>query len=106
MIQSVDFQQAKALLDTEKDLVFLDVREADEYSSGHAVGARLCPVDSIDATTAQACIPSTSTPVMVYCRSGFRSHRAAVKLKKLGYQRIYDLGSLAGWPYGITYGEE
>lgn len=37
---------------------------------------------------------------MVYCRSGARSFEAARILRELGYRRVYDVGSMAGWPYG------
>lgn len=106
MIQSVSFDEAKQLLDSNPDAVFLDVREEEEYISGHAVGAHLFPVGTIDASSAAAYIPSKSTPVLIYCRTGRRSHQAALTLESLGYTALYDLGSLAGWTNGITYGME
>ena len=38
--------------------------------------------------------------MLVYCRSGARSFEAARILRELGYRRVYDVGSMAGWPYG------
>lgn len=105
MIESVNFKQAKALLEREPETVLLDVREEEEYISGHAQGAELLPVGAIDERSAAEHIPSFDTPLLVYCRTGRRSRRAAYLLTELGYRRIYDLGSLTGWPYGITYGE-
>ena len=104
MIHKIDFSTAKALLDARSDAVLLDVREEEEYIAGHASGAVLLPVGQINAETASR-LPGAG-PVLVYCRTGFRSHRAAMKLEKLGIDQIYDLGSLAGWPYGMRYGEE
>ena len=101
MIKAVDFAEGKALLDERKDLLLFDVREEEEYITGHAVGAVLLPVDELNAQTAAEVIESRETPVLVYCRSGIRSHAAARKLAALGYTRIYDLGSLIGWPYGL-----
>ena len=105
MIQSVSFKTAKQLLESEPNIAFLDVREEEEYISGHAAGAELFPVGAIDEASAAEQISGFDTPVLVYCRTGRRSLRAAHMLTALGYTRIYDLGSLAGWPYGITYGE-
>ena len=48
-------------------------------------------------------IPEKDTPVLVYCRSGQRSGEAAQKLAQLGYTRVYDIGSLVGWPYGMDW---
>ena len=100
-VRRISFAEGKALLDTLPDCVLLDVREEEEYITGHAVGAVLLPVDELNAQTAAEVIESRETPVLVYCRSGIRSHAAARKLAALGYTRIYDLGSLIGWPYGL-----
>ena len=101
MIQKVSFAEAKYLLDTLPEKVLLDVREEEEYITGHAVDAVLLPVDQITKETAAETIPSPDTPVLVYCRSGYRSAIAAEKLSALGYQTVYDIGSLIGWPYGL-----
>ena len=75
--------------------------EEPEYLTGHAVDALLLPVDEITAETAAELIPSLQTPVLVYCRSGRRSRRAARLLDALGYENLYDMGGLVGWPYGL-----
>ena len=106
MVQSADFSMANRMLSQEPSIVLLDVRTEEEYVAGHADGAVLLDVAEINEDSAARVIPSLSTPVLVYCRSGYRSHKAAVKLDALGYQAVYDLGSLAGWPYGMTYGLE
>ena len=100
-VRHVDFREAKRLLDTLPGCVLLDVREEEEYITGHAVGAELLPVDDITPESASALIPRFDTPVLVYCRSGLRSRRAAETLAALGYTRLYDMGGLVGWPYGL-----
>ena len=102
MIQRVDFAEAKRLLDTLPEKVLLDVREEEEYITGHAVDAVLLPVDQLTDETALDVIPSLDTPVLVYCRSGHRSSAAAHKLDEYGYTRVYDMGGLVGWPYGLV----
>lgn len=102
MIERVSFQRAKALLDTLPDCVLLDVREEAEYITGHAVDAVLLPVDELTDETAMEVIPSLETPVLVYCRSGMRSNLAAHKLDSFGYEQVYDMGGLVGWPYGLV----
>ena len=101
MIERIGFARAKELLDTEPGCVLLDVREEEEFITGHAIDAVLLPVDELTDETALDAIPSLDTPVLVYCRSGYRSNVAAHKLEDFGYTRIYDLGSLIGWPYGL-----
>lgn len=100
-IRKVSFEEAKRILDEKPEALMLDVREEEEFVTGHAIDAVLYPVDDIDYTTAAIIIPDKTTPLLIYCRSGRRSAEAAEKLKKLGYTELYDVGSLIGWPYGL-----
>lgn len=99
--EKIDFERAKALLDGGEDCLMVDVREEEEYITGHATDALLFPVDDIDADSAALLLPDKNRPLILYCRSGRRSAEAAEKLSALGYTRLYDVGSLIGWPYGM-----
>lgn len=90
------------MLMSDPSITLIDVREEPEYITGHAMDALLLPVDEITEETAEDLIPDKQSPVMVYCRTGRRSARAAVLLEELGYTQIYDMGGLVGWPYGLT----
>lgn len=103
MITKITHEQAKHLIDNE-NAVLIDVREEEEFAVNHASGAVLLPVDSIDEDSAKQIISDKTDNVIVYCRSGNRSALAATRLDKLGYTNLYDAGSLAGWPYGLSYG--
>ena len=81
--------------------VLIDVREEPEYLTGHALDAELLPVDEITEETASMLIPAKDSTVLVYCRTGRRSARAAKLLDALGYTAVYDMGGLVGWPYGL-----
>ena len=102
MITKIDFARAHDMLRSDPEIILLDVREEPEYLSGHALDAQLLPVDEITAETASELIPTPESTVLVYCRTGRRSARAARELDRLGYQKIYDMGGLVGWPYGLT----
>jgi len=97
----VDFEEAKKLIDTKPDLLILDVREEEEFITGHAKDAILFTLADINDVTAEDVIPSKDTPLLVYCRSGRRSLQAAYLLESFGYTEIYDVGSLIGWPYEL-----
>ena len=101
MAKKIDFAEAHRLLTEEKDCVLMDVRDEVEYNTGHAYDAVLLPVDDIAVETAEALAPDKDAPVLVYCKTGMRSRMAALKLEVLGYKRVYDIGSLSGWPYGL-----
>ena len=93
-------EEAKEMMDTQ-EVVILDVREQDEYDSGHIPGAVLLPVGSIAADTAAAVIDELDTVVLVYCRSGNRSKTASQALVNIGYTNIYEFGGIIDWPYEV-----
>ena len=90
--------EAKEMMDTQ-EVIILDVREQDEYDSGHIPGAVLLPVGTIDEETAAAVIPEKDATVLVYCRSGNRSKTASSALAELGYTNIYEFGGIKTWSY-------
>ena len=96
--QQISQEEAKEMMDTQ-DVIILDVREQDEYDSGHIPGAVLLPVGSIDEDTAAEVIPEKDSTVLVYCRSGNRSKTASSALAELGYTNIYEFGGINTWPY-------
>ena len=101
MVRKITFKEAGRILAEEKNAVLLDVREEDEYITGHAIDALLLPVDEITPQRAADVLPDRDAPILVYCRSGRRSRRAAALLGSVGCTRLYDLGSLIGGPYGL-----
>ena len=96
--QQITQEEAKEMMDTQ-EVIILDVREQDEYDSGHIPGAVLLPVGSINEDTAAEVIPETDSTVLVYCRSGNRSKTASSTLAGLGYTNIYEFGGINTWPY-------
>lgn len=72
--RQISQEEAKEMMDTQ-EVIILDVREQDEYDSGHIPNAVLLPVGTIDEDTAAAAIPEKDSTVLVYCRSGNRSKR-------------------------------
>ena len=95
--QQITQEEAKEMMDTQ-EVIILDVREQDEYDSGHIPGAVLLPVGSIDEDTAAEVIPEMDSTVLVYCRSGNRSKTASSALAELGYTNIYEFGGSTHGP--------
>jgi rhodanese-related sulfurtransferase len=73
--------------------MLLDVRTNGEFSSGHIDGAKNVPLHELGSRLDRL---SKKKPVVVYCRSGARSARAARMLQKAGYT-VHDLGPLHAW---------
>ena len=96
--RQISQEEAKNIMDTQEAVV-LDVREQDEYDSGHIPGAVLLPVGTISEDTAAAVIPAKDSVVLVYCRSGNRSKTASSALAGLGYTGVCEFGGINTWPY-------
>lgn len=107
MIDYISFEEGKHILGTCPGSVLLDVRTEEEYGIEHAAGAVLLPqedLETMDEGEILDVLPDLDAPVLLYCRTGRRAALAAVKLEELGYTRLYNLGGLNGWPYGMEYG--
>jgi rhodanese-related sulfurtransferase len=96
-------EEVKEALDTE-DVFLLDVRNPDEYISGHIPGAYLIPVTELDDRKIE--LPANlSYPIIVYCRSGSRSVTASEKLVTHGYLEVRNmLGGFNSWIYASETG--
>lgn len=84
-------------LEASDALFLLDVREDWEWSVGNLAdrGARLVPLGQLESRLAE--IPR-DRPVVVYCKSGQRSERAARLLVERGYLDVVNLeGGLVAW---------
>lgn len=75
----------------EKPMI-IDVRETDEFVSGHIPGARHVPLRKIDTYKG-----SKETPIYLVCHSGMRSKQAASLLIKRGYQAVNVKGGMMLW---------
>ncbi len=100
-VKPLDAARKKALLDAHPDGVVLDVREEPEFRTGHLPGARNLPLDELDAQSARELLGGEEMEIFVYCRTGARSALAVERLRECGYQNIFDLGGLTGWPYPL-----
>lgn len=93
-------EQAKNIMDTENEIIVLDVRTKAEYDSGHIKNAILLPNEDIGVQPPSE-LPNKSQKILVYCRSGNRSKQAAQKLANMGYTNIYEFGGINSWKYEI-----
>ena len=71
--------------------VLLDVREADEFQSGHIPGAVNQPLSEIEKIQI-----AKNKPLYVYCLHGSRSKRAVGILKQMGYM-AKSIGGITGY---------
>ena len=99
--EQITAQEAKAIMDTEKDYVIIDARTTEEFAEGHIADAILIPEYEI-ADRAEKELPDKDALILVYCRSGRRSKIASEELVKLGYTNVQEFGGIIDWPYEIV----
>ena len=63
--QQITQEEAKNIMDTQ-EVIVLDVREQDEFDTGHIPGAVLLPVGTITKATAASVIQDSDSVVLVY----------------------------------------
>ena len=75
----------------ERDYLLIDVRQPQEYQSGHIPGARLLPLPELEQRTEELRAQS-GKELVFYCRSGARSMRAATyAASALHLPRVHNL---------------
>lgn len=87
----IDLESFAAL---QPDAFLVDVREPDEFATGHVGTARLVPAGSLAG--AAGSLPSDRT-IYVICASGRRSLRAAGALVASGLDAVSVAGGTSGW---------
>ena len=88
--------QAKGIFDGNDGVILLDVRNPDEYASGHIEGSALIPVSELETRLSE--LPDKDAVIIVYCRGGVRSAAAYEILASNGYTQIHDMQRVGNWP--------
>lgn len=99
--QKITVEAAKSMIDQDPSVIILDVRRQDEYDEGHIPNAILIPDYKI-TELAESILKDKNQTILIYCRSGNRSKKAALNLIDLSYTKVYDFGGIIDWPYEIV----
>jgi len=88
--------EATTLINRE-DARIVDVREADEFASGHLPDALNIPASKLSERVGEL-EKLKDKPIIFCCASGMRSGKASAELKKQGFARLYNLaGGVDAW---------
>jgi rhodanese-related sulfurtransferase len=94
--KGVSVSEATLLINREDALV-LDVRETNEWSSGHIPNARHVALGQLQKHMSEL-EKFKDKPVIVCCASGNRSSSACGTLKRAGFERVFNLsGGIGAW---------
>ena len=73
--------------------IFIDVREPIEFQMGHVDGAINIPPFDLMAGAPQLANVDKDTELIIYCKSGSRSHMAMQILSQLGFTNMINGGN-------------
>ncbi len=95
-IQEVSPEDVKAMIARGDKVVYLDVREPNEWNLGRIPGAVHLPRGNLE-TKIEALV-DRQQPVVVYCARGNRSALAALTMKQMGYEKVSSMArGFGGW---------
>jgi rhodanese-related sulfurtransferase len=85
------------LLINRQDALVVDVRETAEWSAGHIPNARHIALGHLDKRLSEI-EKHKDKPVILVCASGNRSGAGCSRLKKAGFQQVFNLhGGMRSW---------
>lgn len=80
-----------------EDALMLDVREEKEYEEGHILDSLHIPLGKLGERLDELA-KLREKPIIVSCRSGHRSATACARLRKEGFETVYNLkGGVLAW---------
>ncbi len=95
-IEELSPAEAKSEIDA-GGVTLVDTREPHEYEEAHIEGGRLVPPGLLRDEIASV-VPDQSQRVILYCRSGNRSGKAAQEMSELGYENVANVdGGILAW---------
>jgi rhodanese-related sulfurtransferase len=84
----------------QKDAQLVDVRTAREFEEGSIQNALNVDYFLEEEFSIAFDKLDKNQPIYIYCRSGNRSAKSAIRLQEMGFQKIYDLeGGFMSWPF-------
>lgn len=94
MVANISAREAADIIATD-DVDVVDVRDEQEWLTGHIPHARVVPLDQLRADPERALQRDS---IIFVCARGMRSLTAAKLAERLGFSKLYSLdGGTAGW---------
>lgn len=89
-MKTLNLKESLNLINTEDNLLILDVRTSEEYSSGHIVKSKSLPLAKLQFDLDKI-LDFEEKPILVYCEKGGRSFQACEILEDNGFTKVFNL---------------
>lgn len=96
-IKEIQPSEAHQKTKKNREIIFIDVREADEWEGGIVPGAITIPRGLLELSVEDD-VPNKDAEIICYCAGGTRSALATKTLENLGYKKVSSMaGGFNGW---------
>ena len=100
-IREIGAEEVAMMQARNDQFLLIDVREDNEWSTGHIKGATHLGKGIIERDIENA-VPDKNAKLVLYCGGGYRSTLAADNMQKMGYTNVHSLAE--GWKDWIARG--
>ncbi|HJQ10209.1 MAG TPA: rhodanese-like domain-containing protein [Gemmatimonadaceae bacterium] len=95
-IEQVSPAEVRDMQERKEKVVYLDVREPNEWNLGHLPGAVHLPRGNLEGKVEG--LIGRDQKVVIYCARGNRSALAALTMKQMGYENVSSMAQgIQGW---------
>jgi len=96
-VEEISIQQFEHLKNSDEDINILDIRTPKEFNAGHIKNAININFYDKDFDQQIQKLDKNKT-IVVYCHSGYRSHRSLKLFEDKGFETVYDMtDGYKGW---------
>jgi rhodanese-related sulfurtransferase len=97
-VKDISAEEAKNVLDSDADVVLLDIRSFAEFKEHGWIEGRTVLPHGMVIFKITKIVPNKNVPIIVYCKKGKRSSLVAYQLHKMGYEDVkYLNGGILVW---------
>ncbi len=100
LYEEISAKEAKERLESDENILLLDVRTPEEFAAAHIPGSVSLPLNRVESGISQVA-PDLNTEIIVYCLSGARASTACNYLASQGYTNVSTMGGIRSWTYGL-----
>ncbi len=97
-VPEISVQALKGKRDRKENFILLDVREPKEYAIARIEGSKLIPLDALPGRLGEL---DKNAEVVVHCKAGGRSAKAAKMLREQGFNAVSVAGGIDAWSVAI-----
>ena len=90
IIRTIDSRGAESLLDSDEEIILLDVRTPEEYEEGHLAGAKNIDYNAPNFAE-QIQQLDRNQKYLLYCAVGGRSGKSLKIMEEMGFKEVYNV---------------